>query len=145
MVARRAWLRHNPYDEELTRAEDRDLWCRTVQTSRFAVVPSPLYVVRIAHRDVSFLAGYLESQRQNRILFRRHGLAAVGPARTARLWTASHLKEIAMHAAVRAGVTDRLVRRRGRSPTADERALIAEAVEAARQSSSIRTVVVPRS
>jgi glycosyltransferase involved in cell wall biosynthesis len=82
MLARRRWLRANPYDERLTRAEDRDLWCRTVRTSSFAVVPLPLYVIRVFHREAAFLANYLESQRQNRILFLRHGPGSVGVAGT---------------------------------------------------------------
>jgi glycosyltransferase involved in cell wall biosynthesis len=140
MLARRSWLRANPYDEALTRAEDRDLWCRTVTTSRYGVVPSPLYVVRISDRDRSFVPGYLESQRQNRILMLRYGPGALGAARTARSWVASHLKGVAMRAVVFVGLTDLLVRRRGRPPTAEERALILEALHASEVQASDREV-----
>jgi glycosyltransferase involved in cell wall biosynthesis len=135
MLARRSWLRANPYDETLTRAEDRDLWCRTVRASRFDVVPAPLYVVRIDHRDRSFIERYVESQRQNRALFLRHGPAAVGIARTAQLWTASHLKGVVMRAMVAAGRTEKLLRRRGRTPTDTERTLILEALQVSDRSS----------
>lgn len=124
MLARREWLRANPYDERFTRAEDRDLWCRTVRTSSFAVVPEPLYVVRTLHREPGFLASYVESQRQNRELFVRHGPGAVGIGRSARLWTVSHLKSVVMRAALATGQAERLMRRRGRAPTTAERALI---------------------
>jgi glycosyltransferase involved in cell wall biosynthesis len=129
MLARRSWLLANPYDETLTRAEDRDLWCRTVRTSRFGIVRAPLYVVRIEHGEQSFLPDYCESQRQNRILYLRHGPGSVGVARTARLWAASHLKAAVMSAAVSVGLVERLVRARGRIPTDAERLLIREALQ----------------
>lgn len=131
MVARREWLRSNPYDERLTRAEDRDLWCRTVRTSSFAVVREPLYVIRIFHREAGFLASYLESQRQNRQIFVRHGPGAVGVGRTVQLWTASHLKGAVMSLAFATGLAERLIRRRGRAPTTAERALVETALAGA--------------
>ncbi|MCW5833038.1 MAG: glycosyltransferase family 2 protein, partial [Labilithrix sp.] len=131
LLARREWLLANPYDEGLTRAEDRDLWCRTVATSRFAIVPEPLYVVRAVTAHSTFLPDYLESQRQNRILFARYGPRAVGRARTWRACAASFAKAAVMRAAVELGVADALVRRRGRPPTAAERRLVDEALATA--------------
>lgn len=133
VLARRAWLAENPYDEALTRAEDRDLWCRVVGRARLGVVPEVLYVVRVSPRDVRFLADYAESQRQNRILFARYGPGSVGVARAARLWGASYAKTMAMRAAVRAGLGEALLRRRGRPPTASERLRVAEALAAAQR------------
>ena len=132
LVGRRAWLEANPYDESLTRAEDRDLWCRTVLTSRFQIVADPLYVVRTRARDSSFLRDYLQSQQQNRELFVRYGKPAMGVRRAAMHWAASHAKGAIMRLAVHAGLATRLVRRRGRIPTAHERELIREAVAAGR-------------
>lgn len=133
MLARTSWLLANPYDERLTRAEDRDLWCRTVTSSSFAVVPLPLYVVRVSFHDARFLESYLESQRQNRQLFLRHGPRAVGLARTSRLWVASHMKGVVMRVACATGFTEALVRRRGRAPTAAESSLIREALRSSDQ------------
>lgn len=130
MIARRGWLRANPYDERLTRVEDRDLWCRTVRTSSFAVVPLPLYVNRIFPHEAGFLASYLESQRQNRILILRHGPGSVGIGAAARLWAASHAKGVVMRAAFVSGLAERLIRRRGRPPRDAERALVLEAMSA---------------
>lgn len=131
LVARRDWLAAYPYDERLTRAEDRDLWCRTLGT-RFAVVDEPLYVVRTSVRDPSFLSDYLESQRQNRILYRRYGARLVGPVRAARRYGESVLKSWIMTGAVTLGAAQRLVRRRGRSATQQERLLVEEALRASR-------------
>ena len=127
MLARRAWLLANPYDETLTRAEDRDLWCRTASSSRFAIVPEVLYVVR-TRIGPDFLADYLLSHAQNRALFLRYGPAALGWAGTARAWLGSVSRSIAMRGAVAAGLADRLLRRRGRPPTAGEVAAIEAAL-----------------
>jgi glycosyltransferase involved in cell wall biosynthesis len=132
MVARRRWLLAHPYDEALTRTEDRDLWCRTVRTSKFAVVPRPFYVVRLAE-DAGSVAAYVEAQRQNRVILRKHGPSIVGWRRTARLVAAAHAKAVVMRAAGATGMVRRLIRRRGRPPTEEERATILEALAAAAQ------------
>lgn len=128
IVARRRWLLDNPYDESLSRAEDRDLWCRTLRSSRFAVVRAPLYVVTASARTPEFLTDYLSAQRQNRSLYVRHGPTMVGVPRAARLWLSSHGKSWVMRAAVAFGVAERLVQRRGRAPTDAETRLIHEAL-----------------
>lgn len=133
MLARRDWLLANPYDEALYRAEDRDLWCRTLKTSRFGVLPAVLYVVRASTRG-EFLADYRASQRQNRTLFLRYGPAAMGIRRTAASWLSSQAKSLAMTAAVHAGLAERLVHRRGRPPTREELDAIDAALAAGSQS-----------
>jgi glycosyltransferase involved in cell wall biosynthesis len=131
MLARRDWLLANPYDESLTRSEDRDLFCRTRAGSRMAVVPEVLYVVRTSTGG-DFLADYLESQEQQRQLFLRYGPEMLGWRRTAVHWLASHGKGAVMRAATWTGQAGRLVRRRGRAPTDAERARIATALQAGR-------------
>lgn len=131
VVGRRVWFAAHPYDEALTRAEDRDLWCRTVATARFGAVPECLYVIRVDTEKPSFLASYLDSQRQNRVIFARYGPAAVGKLATARLEISAHVKAFAMNSLMRGGLAERLVRRRGRSPSPREKALAREALSAA--------------
>ncbi len=133
IVGRRAWFVANAYDETLTRTEDRDLWCRTTATSSFCVVPECLYVVRVDPDKRSFLASYVEAQRQNRLIFRRYGPAMVGAVRTSRLIASAHAKALVMRALARSGLADRLVRRRGRPPTAEELRMALEALAAAAQ------------
>jgi glycosyltransferase involved in cell wall biosynthesis len=133
ILAKRSWHLANPYDEALTRAEDRDLWCRTAATTRFGVVPEVLYVVRVSTRDAHFLRDYLVAHRQNRRIFLRHGPRAVGVPRTARLVAASAAKSAIMRVAHAAGLSSRIVRRRGRPPTDAERARIREALASSRQ------------
>jgi glycosyltransferase involved in cell wall biosynthesis len=133
VLGKRTWFEANPYDETLTRAEDRDLWCRTVKTSHFGVVPECLYVVRVDTDKQSFLASYVETQRQNRRIFAKYGPACVGRLGTARLALGAHARSLVMTAVMRGGLADRLVRRRGRPPTAQEIALAREALSAAAQ------------
>lgn len=128
IVARRSWLLENRYDETLTRAEDRDLWVRTAASTEFGIVPEPLYAVRIATRDPRFLGKYVESQRQSRTIARRYGPRTIGWPRTARFLLAAHAKIAVMSAAHAAGLSPRLVRRRGRRPTSRELAMIEEAI-----------------
>lgn len=130
VVARRPWLAANPYDETLTRAEDRDLWCRTFE-SRFAVVRECLYVVRVDVSKKSFLASYVESQRQNGLIFAKYGPEFIGRSETVRLIAQARAKALVMRALFRAGLGSRLVRRRGRTPTAHEIELAHEALAAA--------------
>jgi glycosyltransferase involved in cell wall biosynthesis len=130
LMARRDWFTMHPYDETLTRAEDRDLWCRTVST-RFAIVEEPLYLLRVSpRRDARFLNDYRESQRQNRMLYARYGVPTVGRLRTMRRVCESYAKEWIMSGAVALGIADRIVRRRGRPPTETDRHLVIEALEA---------------
>lgn len=133
MLARRAWFQAHPYDEALTHAEDRDLWCRTAERATFAVVKEPLYAVRVDVREPDFGADYAAAQRVNRDLVLRYGPGAVGLVRTAELWLAAHAKERIMRVAARAGWAGRLVRRRGRPPTERERLLVEEALRSARE------------
>lgn len=131
MVGRRSWLVAHPYDEELSRAEDRDLWCRTVSHSRFEVVPEPLYLVQVASSGPGFITDYRASQRQNRLLFARYGPATLGPLGTLLACLGSYGKTALMSAAHYVSVEECLVRRRGRAPTIEEVALIEEALLAA--------------
>ncbi len=130
MVARREWLLENRYNEQLSRAEDRELWCRTATTSKFAVIPEVLYVVRTSARTPDFLADYLASQRQNRMLFLRYGPSSYGLARTGTSWLASLAKSLIVRAAVKARLDEHVVRRRGRRPRSEELSMIREALDA---------------
>jgi glycosyltransferase involved in cell wall biosynthesis len=133
VMARRSWFIDNAYDETLTRAEDRDLWCRSAVTSRFVVIPECLYAFRVDSAKRSFLASYLEGQRQNRVIYRKYGPQAVGRPETVRLVAVAHAKSLVMRALSRTGLVERLVRRRGRPLTDHERSLAMEAIAAGSQ------------
>jgi glycosyltransferase involved in cell wall biosynthesis len=131
VLGKREWFAANPYDETLTRAEDRDLWCRTAATARFAVVPECLYVVRVDVDKDSFARSYVETQSQNRRIFATYGPGMVGRFETSRLIALTYAKSLVMRGLIGARLADRLVRRRGRPPTASELALAYETLAAA--------------
>lgn len=130
MLADTAWLREHPYDEGLTRAEDRDLWCRVGLQANVSVVEDVLYVVRVRPSEPGFFGDYLRGQSDLRRVIRRHGPALAGLPRTGELLARSMLKTAAMSAAWAAGHGRAIVLRRGRRPTDAERTRIAEALQA---------------
>ncbi len=133
LLGRRQFFVENPYAAAYTRSEDRELWCRTASLARFHMIPECLHVMRVCGTDADFLAGYLTSQRQNRMLMKRFGPAAVGPLRSLASRGASIAKELVMTSFVKTGQTKRLLVRRGRPPTVEERALAREAIAAAQR------------
>jgi glycosyltransferase involved in cell wall biosynthesis len=132
MTARTEWLRANVYDESLTRAEDRDLWCRVGFTARLSVVPEVLYVVRVTTNEARFLPDYLAGQAQYRSVVLRHGPALAGWRTTARIVASSAVKSAAMQVLHATGLASRVVRGRGRAPTAADRLRVREALAHAR-------------
>lgn len=131
MLARRRWLLDHPYDEGLMRAEDRDLWCRTAESSTFAVIEEPLYVVRVDLQSADFAGEYAYAHRLNRRLLLRYGPRAVGYPRTAYECLLSYAKSITVRMASRLGATTRIVQRRGRAPRSSELETIREALRTA--------------
>ncbi len=133
LLGRRAWFLENPYDEALTRSEDRDFWCRTAESACVRVVRDCLYVVRVEPRVAGFFEDYAEAQRQLRVLYLRYGPRSLGWATTARLVGQTFAKSALMAAMVRTGTAERLVRRRGRPLTAEEKERALEALGAAQR------------
>lgn len=120
MLTSREWLVRHPYDEALSRVEDRDLWCRAQRDSTFGVVPEVLYAIRVETDAADFLAKYLASQQQHRKLIRRYGPAIDGWPRTLSACGASLLKAAVVSGAVRVGAAEWLISRRGRPPMSSE-------------------------
>lgn len=133
MMARAGWMRAFRYDEALTRAEDRDLWCRAGVGSRIDVIEEVLYLVHVRPRGPEFLSDYLAGQADLRRVLRRHGPRLAGPLVTARLVGASLAKSAVMVLADRVGASGAVVSRRGRRPTRAETARASEALRAVRQ------------
>ena len=79
ILGRTDWFCRNPYDPQFLRAEDHELWCRSIAHSTFARIAEPLLFYR--EGQVS-LNNYLVSQRTDRKIFRQYGPAIVGEWRT---------------------------------------------------------------
>jgi glycosyltransferase involved in cell wall biosynthesis len=133
MMARAGWLGAHPYDETLTRAEDRDLWCRTRGT-RIDAIEDVLYVVRVLPHRRGFASDYVQGQADLRRVLLRYGPELGGWLVTARLVGSSLLKSATMRVVDLAGWTDVIVSRRGRAPTAKELVRVDEALATTRHS-----------
>jgi glycosyltransferase involved in cell wall biosynthesis len=121
LLGRRPWHLANRYDERYPRAEDRELFCRTLGDARFEQIREPLYFVRHMKDTAATLHDYVASCRDNRRIFLRHGPRLAGSLAVAPMVLESLAKEAAFRAFTMAGRQDALVRRRGRAPTDDER------------------------
>jgi glycosyltransferase involved in cell wall biosynthesis len=92
VAARRQWFVDNPYDENLRRSEDKDLWLRTARHSKFLKIDQELMFYRLADLSASKQA---RDARYDRLLLRRHGPALVGSRRTATKLATSYAKQTA--------------------------------------------------
>lgn len=89
VMGRTAWFRSHPYDPVYVRAEDMELWCRSVGTSVFARIPRPLYYVREGRINVS---NYRRSQVTIRRIIREHGRGVLKIREAHTLLVRSYLK-----------------------------------------------------
>lgn len=46
IIAKTEWFRKNKYDDNALRIEDKELWCRTSDTSNFKMIAEPLFFYR---------------------------------------------------------------------------------------------------
>jgi hypothetical protein len=109
VMGRTAWFRANPYSSRFVRAEDHELWCRTLPHSRFAVVDEPLLYYREPSRPR--LRNYVLSARSGRQIYREYGPALVGRAGTAANIVRSLAKEACWRVAAGVGLAGLLVSR----------------------------------
>jgi glycosyltransferase involved in cell wall biosynthesis len=89
VVGKTSWFREHQYRDDMRRAEDFELWCRTVGHSTFARLPEPLYFVREGKVSIE---KYLASGVTVREVLRLFGPAAVGCRKTLGLLLRCHLK-----------------------------------------------------
>ena len=129
------WFRRNPYDAEYVRAEDRELWTRTVSTTRFSRLCEPLFFYR--EGQPGRLWSYLRSEQTVRAILRHYGPSLIGAGGTRRLLVRSCLKSVSWVIATGLGLHGRLVRNRNRPLEA------AEIRTAQRALAEIRATPVP--
>lgn len=89
VMGRIEWFRSHPYDPLYVRAEDMELWCRTVGCSVFARIMHPLYYVREGQVNV---VNYCKSQKTSRRIFRQYGPKALPSRKIHMLVLKSYLK-----------------------------------------------------
>jgi glycosyltransferase involved in cell wall biosynthesis len=95
LIARREWMLANKYSTHYPRAEDRDLFVRTLSTAKIMVVAEPLYFYRWfgMPRKSSLVMGY----RSERKIMLRYGPSLVGWSLTTFLLAKSLAKEALTH------------------------------------------------
>lgn len=118
VMGRTRWFLENPYDPAYPRAEDRELWCRTVAHSRFDALDAPLFFYR--EPDAFRLGPYLASSKTERKVLRRYGPPLAGWRWTARALVRTRLKAEAYRALTAAGRAHWLFKRRGRPLSSEE-------------------------
>ena len=105
------WFRDHPYDGAYPRAEDLELWARTVERSRFAVLDRPLLFYREPRRPN--LAAYRATWRTERRVLERYGRDALGTLEVSGRMLATHTKALVYWlASPLPGVTQALLARR---------------------------------
>jgi|CXWL01.1.fsa_nt_gi glycosyltransferase involved in cell wall biosynthesis len=128
VMGRVEWFRANPYDPSYLRAEDLELWCRTVERSVFARIQEPLYFVREGKVNVR---NYRLSQRTSRRILRRYGPRCFPRGKLERLIARTYLKSAAYAVLGAAGMQDLLSQARNRGVAPDIEAEAQRALEAA--------------
>ncbi|HEY8212136.1 MAG TPA: glycosyltransferase family A protein [Myxococcaceae bacterium] len=119
------WFRDHPYDGAFARAEDLELWARTVERSRFAFLDEPLLFYREPRRPN--LAAFRASWRTERRIVRLYGPGALSAVEVAARTILTHVKALAYGlASPFPTATSALIARRS-SPISEEERAGAEA------------------
>lgn len=130
VAGRRSWFQLHPYDEDLARCQDMDLWLSTAPGSTFAQVRKPLLYYRVA--SALTYEKYAKSSSSERKVIAKHGRDMVGRARTSALIARSFARQAAFGGMVMIGQGARLSRRRRESLSADALMASAEGLNTAR-------------
>ncbi|HDR3900846.1 TPA: glycosyltransferase [Bacillus cereus] len=86
------WFRRNLYSEAYIRAEDHEMWVRTVKNSNFHILEAPLLFYRES-AQVN-LKNYKLSCKTDRKIFKEYGPDLVGRRKTNKLIISSYCKEL---------------------------------------------------
>lgn len=110
VLARTAWFRSHPYSGLYPRAQDVELWARTVNSSTFRCIPEPL----LFYRDVgiSQLKKYLATSAQIRAIVGGGKIPGISRAQCSSVIARSHAKDLAYVMANGLGLEKLLVRHR---------------------------------
>ena len=90
VVARRSWYVQNRYDPSYPRAEDRELFVRTLKITRFGHLLDPLYFYY--YEGNVRVKAFLQSYRSERKVLMQYGPELIGWPKTAYLWARSIAK-----------------------------------------------------
>lgn len=103
------WFKNNPYDESLRRAQDYELWIRTVDKSNFVRLKNPYLFYREA--STPSLKKYIESTQYSLRTFRKNS-KRIGLLNVIKLSVSKLLKLCVYFVFSIFGLTDKLIERR---------------------------------
>lgn len=128
VLGRTAWFRSYLYSELYPRAEDAELWARTVDSSTFRCIPEPL----LFYRDigVSQLKKYLATSAQIRTMVGSGQMSGISRAQRSRVIARSRVHDLAYVMANGLGLERWLVQHRAVSLKPRELQVAAAALEA---------------
>jgi hypothetical protein len=126
VMGRAQWFMDNPYDGCYPRAEDHEIWCRTLGTSTIAHLSEPLLFYRAA---TGASRKYRQSCASDRKIYRRYGPRLIGSFGTAMLISRGFLKPLAYSLQALIGNEDLLVNARSAALTPEERAAYDDALD----------------
>jgi glycosyltransferase involved in cell wall biosynthesis len=122
IMASTDWYRSNPYDGVYVRAEDRELWCRTCATTKFARLCEPLFFYREG------LAGNIRNYVRTGVtvskILRHYGPPLIGSWRTSVLQWQFLSRNFVYRAATALGLQGKLIQRRNRTLSGNEQRLV---------------------
>jgi glycosyltransferase involved in cell wall biosynthesis len=122
IMAKTGWFRRNRYRDDLTLAEDRELFTRTLTSSVYRVLPEALYYYRDALSLT--LQKYLSSYRVERSILRDNWRGRIPRSHAASLYVRSLMKSCAIRLVFAMRQQRRLIERRNTPLDAAELAQI---------------------
>ena len=109
ITGKSSWFKNNPYDERMKRAQDYELWIRTVEESSFVRLENPLLFYREA--STPSLKKYFKSTQYSLKIFQKNS-SKIGVMSVVKMSINKLLKLFVYFVFSIFGATDRLIQRR---------------------------------
>ena len=123
IMARRSWFLANPYNEKIGRCYDFELWLRTIEQSRFAVIDKPLIFYR--ELGVPYLRKYTRGINSiHRILRHYKQQHKIKPATYIKAQIYYFIKGLIYRILAVFNFEDWLLRRRSKSLSSEEQIIV---------------------
>lgn len=109
IMGKTSWFKENKYDISLKRAQDYDLWIRTIETSRFSKLPEAYLYYREA--STSTIKKYINASIHTRQIFWKN-IKTLGLYNSCKMTLVSYLKLLVYIFFWMLGQTNSLIKRR---------------------------------
>jgi glycosyltransferase involved in cell wall biosynthesis len=109
IMGKTSWFKQHTYDVLLERAQDYDLWIRTIETSRFSKLPEPYLYYREA--STSTIKKYIKASNHTRQIFWKNN-NILGLYNSCKMTLINYLKLLVYIFFWMMGLTNSLIKRR---------------------------------